>query len=102
MFEASRAAPEFDFDGDGYLTIAELKRAFRALGLKKRSGEELEIDEKTFKSFDTNGDGYVSLEEFQQNLKPKTRKKIEQKLEGGWKFDKEKWDASIERHKGDA
>ena len=41
----------------------------------------------------------MTLEEFQQNLKPKTRKKIEQKLEDGWKFDKETWDASVARHK---
>ena len=46
-----------------------------------------------------NGDGFVSLEEFQENLKPKTRKKIEQKLEAGWKFDAEAWAASQARHK---
>ena len=39
-----------------------------------------------FKSFDTNGDGYVSMEELDANLKPKTRRKIEMALEGGWTF----------------
>ena len=43
----------------------------------------------------------MTLEEFQQNLKPKTRKKIEMKLEEGWKFDEEKWKASVERHLSD-
>ena len=40
----------------------------------------------------------MTLQEFQENLLPKTRKKIEMKLEGGWTFDKEKWDASSARH----
>ena len=76
-------------------------RAFRALGLPKRDGGKMEVDEAMFKSFDTNGDGFVDLKEFQENLLPKTRKKIEQKLESGSTFDKEKWDASVERHKSD-
>jgi Ca2+-binding EF-hand superfamily protein len=92
---------DFDVDSDGKLTLREFMRAFRALGLEKRSGEKMTLDEAMFKSFDTNGDGFVDLKEFQAGLLPKTRKKIEQKLEGGWKFDKEKWDASVERHKID-
>jgi len=89
----------FDFDGDGAMTIAELKRAFRALGLKKRNGDKLLMDDAMFKSFDTNGDGMVTLEEFEANLWPKTRKKIEEKLASGWQFDYAKWQGSIDRHK---
>ena len=93
---------DFDYDNDGKLTMKEFYRAFRALGLEKRTGEKMEIDKAMFDSFDTNGDGFVSLVEFQEGLLPKTRKKIVDKLEAGWKFDKEKWDASVERHKDDA
>jgi len=89
----------FDTENKGKLDIYTLARAFRALQLPKRDGEKMEMDKQMFKSFDINGDGFVTLEEFQQNLKPKTRKKIEQKLEGGWTFDKEAWDASVARHK---
>ena len=52
-----------------------------------------------FKSFDTNGDGYVSMEELEKNMEPKLRKKIEEKLDAGWKFDQATWDASVARHK---
>ena len=45
-----------------------------------------------------NGDGVVTLAEFQENLLPKTRKKIEMKLAAGWTFDAEKWKASCDRH----
>ena len=89
---------QFDFDGDGSLTMNEFKRAFRALGLKKRDGSKMEVDEKMFRSFDTNGDGMVSLEEFEKNLRPKTRAKIEDRLNMGWRFDHEKWATSLARH----
>ena len=52
----------------------------------------------TTQSFDTNGDGKVSPEEFEANLFPKTRKKIEEKLNMGWKFDHAKWAKSMSRH----
>ena len=51
-----------------------------------------------FDSFDTNKDGMISIAEFEANLFPKTRAKIEEKLDQGWKFDKAKWEASIARH----
>jgi len=89
----------FDADGDGKLDIYEIARGFRALGLPKRDGEKMELDKAMFKSFDTDGDGYVDMEELDAGLKPKTRRKIEMKLEEGWKFDKEAWDASVARHK---
>ena len=39
------------------------------------------------------------MDEIDAGLKPKTRRKIELAIEGGWKFDKETWDASVARHK---
>jgi len=98
-WDMSKIFKQFDADGDGKLSISEFARAFRALGLKKRSGADLEVDHAMFDSFDTNGDGFVSLPEIEQNLYPKTRKKIEEKLRAGWKFDKPRWDASVARHK---
>ena len=88
----------FDTEGRGTLSDGMLKRAFRALGLKKRSGEKMEMDEAMFKQFDTSGDGNVSLEEFESNVPPAVRAKIIEKLEGGWKFDLALWSASNERH----
>ena len=89
---------QFDTSGDGFLQIDELKRAFRAIGMKKRDGTKFEVDQKMFDSFDTNKDGKVSLAEFEANLHDKTRAKIEAELNKGWVFDKAKWDASKERH----
>jgi len=90
---------QFDADGDGKLDLYEIARAFRSLGLPKRDGSKMDMDHAMFKSFDVNGDGFVSMEELDAGLKPKTRRKIEMKLEEGWKFDKEAWDASVARHK---
>ena len=90
---------QFDADGDGKLDIYELARAFRAIGLEKRDGEKSDMDKAMFKSFDSNGDGYCDMEELEKNMEPKLRKKIEEKLDAGWKFDKETWDASVARHK---
>ena len=71
--------------------MEEFKRAFRAIGLKKRSGEKIAVDDAMFKAFDTNGDGKVTLEEFERNLQDKTRAKIVEKLDSGWKFNPEEW-----------
>lgn len=97
-WDMSKVFKQFDTDGDGRLEMPEFMRAFRALGLQKRSGEKMKIDLDMFKSFDTNGDGYVTLEEFERNLLPATRKKIEAKLDAGWKFDLSAWKASLARH----
>ena len=85
---------QFDADHDGYLTIAELKRAFRAIGLKKRKGHKAQMDLDMFKSFDSNGDGKITPEEFDANLPHDVRAKIEEKLNGGFVFDKKQWEAS--------
>jgi Ca2+-binding EF-hand superfamily protein len=89
----------FDTEGRGTISDGMLKRAFRALGLKKRSGDKLEMDEAMFKTFDTNGDGVVSLQEFEANCPPAVRALIIEKLEGGWKFDPELWKESMNRHR---
>jgi Ca2+-binding EF-hand superfamily protein len=100
-WDMSKVFKQFDSDHDGFLDMREFMRAFRALGLKKRSGGKLEGDAEMFNSFDTNGDGFVSLAEFEQNLYPSTRKKIEELLDAGWKFEPEKWEASMKRHAND-
>ena len=89
---------QFDTDGDGVLDMGEFQRAFRAIGLTKRSGAKMEIDQKMFNAFDTNRDGRISVAEFEDNLFPKTRAKIEEKLDAGWKFDAKRWAASTARH----
>ena len=89
---------QFDTDGDGKLDMGEFQRAFRALGLKKRSGAKMSIDQQMFNSFDTNRDGVIDIDVFNANLYPATRAKIEEKLDSGWKFDKKRWEASVARH----
>ena len=100
-WDMSKVFKQFDTDGDGYLGMREFMRAFRALGLAKRSGDKMKVDLEMFNSFDTNGDGVVSLKEFEQGLYPKTRKKIEEKLDAGWKFDAKAWAESEARHAND-
>lgn len=52
MIVPSAVFKNFDSDGDGYLSMREFQRAFRALGLKKRSGEKMNVDLAMFNSFD--------------------------------------------------
>ena len=74
------------------------KRAIRAIGLEKRTGDKANLDEFTFKQIDKNGDGKLTIEEFDAYLPLALRAKLEEKLAAGWKFDEEKWKASQERH----
>jgi Ca2+-binding EF-hand superfamily protein len=74
------------------------KRAIRAIGLEKRTGDKANFDEFTFKQIDKNGDGKLTIEEFDAYLPLALRAKLEEKLAAGWKFDEEKWKASQERH----
>lgn len=97
-YNLAKIFKKFDSDGDGSLGMDELKRAFHALGLEKRSGEKLEMDEAMFKSFDVSGDGMVSVEEFEASCPPEVREKIEEKLKGDWKFDPVLWSDSQARH----
>ena len=83
--DIAKAFAQFDLDGNGTLEKSELQRAFLAIGFKK-----LEVTDEIFKSFDYDGDGRVTIFEFDANLHPKTRKAIEEKLQAGFVFDKEK------------
>ena len=47
----------------------QLRRAFRALGLKRRDGAKFELDQMTFQAMDVSGDGMLSLDEFEQNMR---------------------------------
>ena len=97
-YEMPNLFTQFDGDGDGKLDIYELARAFRALGLTKRDGEKSDMDKAMFKSFDVNGDGYVSMKELDSTMPDKLRAKIDGKIDLGWKFDPEAWNASVKRH----
>ena len=68
--------------------------AFRAIGLKRRSGKKAIMDERMFRSFDTDGDGKISPQEFEDNLLPDTRAAIEACLNKGFQFDPDLWKAS--------
>lgn len=89
---------QFDSDGSGYLSMGELQRAFRAIGLPKRSGEKLELDAQMFKQMDTDGNGMIDVIEFENNLPDDVREKLEEKLNGGWEFDPQLWAESQARN----
>lgn len=65
---------QLDADSNGSLDKRELKRAFKAIGVSQ-------IDfNATFAAFDSNGDEVISFEEFDANLLPRTRAKLEARL----------------------
>jgi hypothetical protein len=92
----------FDADKDGVLDMRELRRAFRAMGLKKRDGAKYDLDIMTFKAIDSNGDGKISLQEFETNMPQPLRDALDEAYANGWEFDPEKWQASLDRHRDDA
>lgn len=89
---------QFDSDGDGCLTMGEMKRAFRAIGFEKRVGFKAEMDYETFRAMDTDGNGTIDLEEWEQNLRPDLRAMVQEKMRSGWKFDPALWAESQSRH----
>lgn len=52
-WDMAKVFAKFDTDADGYLSLPELVRAFRAIGLKKRRGDKGKMDLAMFRSFDT-------------------------------------------------
>ncbi|XP_069047496.1 calcium-binding protein 4 [Lepisosteus oculatus] len=55
------AFKEFDVDGDGEISVSELREAARSLLGEQLSGEELE---EVLRDIDLNGDGHVDFDEF--------------------------------------
>ena len=60
-WDMAKVFRQFDSDHSGFLSAGELKRAFRAIGLPKRSGAKLELDEQMFRSMDTDGNGKLDV-----------------------------------------
>ncbi|KAG0438637.1 Calmodulin [Dictyocoela muelleri] len=54
----------FDIDSDGLISLDDLKKVMRHLGIKRSDGE-IEI---MIRMADKDGDGYVSFEEFKEVL----------------------------------
>ncbi|MBN3301145.1 CABP4 protein, partial [Amia calva] len=59
--ELKCAFKQFDSDGDGEISVAELREAAVSLLGESLSGEELE---EVLKDIDLNGDGHVDFDEF--------------------------------------
>ncbi|XP_076853629.1 calcium-binding protein 5b [Brachyhypopomus gauderio] len=59
--ELKKAFKEFDIDGDGFITIEELKNAMQKLLGEKTNRKEIEA---VVREADHNGDGTVDFEEF--------------------------------------
>ncbi|WP_157244331.1 EF-hand domain-containing protein [Nonomuraea typhae] len=59
--EAREEFARFDTDGDGVITVEEIRQVNEALGTKGLDRAEIEL---FIKSADKNGDGHIGLEEF--------------------------------------
>ncbi|CDY09997.1 BnaC08g44540D [Brassica napus] len=57
----------FDQNGDGFITVDELKAVLSSLGLKQ--GKTLDDCTKMIKQVDVDGDGRVNYKEFRQMMK---------------------------------
>lgn len=57
----------FDQNGDGYITVEELRSVLASLGLKQ--GRTLEDCKMMIKKVDVDGDGRVNYREFRQMMK---------------------------------
>ncbi|CAN8237874.1 unnamed protein product [Cochlearia groenlandica] len=57
----------FDRNGDGFITVEELKAVLSSLGLKQ--GKTLEECKKMITQVDVDGDGRVNYKEFRQMMK---------------------------------
>jgi len=97
-WDLERVFQKFDSDSDGFLTINEMQRAFRAIGLEGKGGAKFELDKASFASMDADGNGVIDLAEFKTNIPPELKKALEEKLNGGWEFDEGAWAASQARH----
>merc|ERR1719225_2551775 len=73
--ELMTAFKDLDLNGDGFLSMEELKQGFEKYGQKWDEAEE-----ERYKNMDENGDGKVSLEEyllaFQKELEAEIRKEM--------------------------
>ena len=57
----------FDQNGDGFITVDELRSVLQSLGLKQ--GRTLEDCKRMIKMVDVDGDGMVNYKEFRQMMK---------------------------------
>ena len=57
----------FDQNGDGYITIEELRSVLASLGLKQ--GRTVEECRQMINKVDANGDGRVDFKEFSQMMR---------------------------------
>eukprot|EP00966_Prymnesium_polylepis_P198395 4597726-Prymnesium_polylepis.1 len=75
LVDVAKVFGQFDTDGSGTLSLAELKRALACLGLAKLDVEE------ALSGFDEDGDAQISLAEWKANLHERTLQLMAKKLD---------------------